>query len=83
MPKKKTSDPKANAVPLSTDERTARFEKLDKEQTGKLSRESYLASQSNPKLAAERFDKWDTNKDGFLTREEFIKKVSLGRPEAT
>jgi hypothetical protein len=60
------------ASPVEGDDRSVRFDKIDKEKAGKLSREVYLASQSNAEAAAERFEKWDTNKDGFLSREEFV-----------
>ena len=53
-------------------ERAAKFDKLDKEKTGKLTREYYTAHQSDAQAAAQRFDKMDTNKDGFVTREEYI-----------
>ena len=53
-------------------ERAAKFDKLDKEKTGKLTREYYTTHQSDAQAAAQRFDKMDTNKDGFVTREEYI-----------
>ena len=56
------------------DDRGARFDKLDKEKAGKLSREYYTTHQSDPKAAGERFDKWDTDKDGFLSRDEYVKQ---------
>ncbi len=55
-----------------TDDRGARFDKLDKEKAGKLTREYYKAHQSDAAAADERFVKWDTNKDGFLSRDEYI-----------
>ena len=61
-----------SATPIDGEDRNARFDKFDKEKVGKLSREVYLASQSNAQAATERFEKWDTNKDGFLSREEFV-----------
>jgi arylsulfatase A-like enzyme len=56
----------------TSEDRGPRFDKLDREKTGKLTREYYITHQSDPKAAAERFDKWDTNHDGILTREEFV-----------
>jgi arylsulfatase A len=53
-------------------ERAARFDKLDKQKTGRLTREYYTTHQSDAAAAGERFDKWDTNRDGFLTRDEYI-----------
>ncbi|MEI8291535.1 MAG: sulfatase-like hydrolase/transferase [Verrucomicrobiota bacterium] len=53
-------------------DRAAIFEKKDVNQDGKLSREEFMANQSDPEAAKTRFDKWDANRDGFLSREEFI-----------
>jgi arylsulfatase A len=53
-------------------ERAAKFDRLDKEKTGKLTREQYISRQSDPEAAAKRFDKFDVNKDGIVTREEYI-----------
>ncbi len=64
------------AAPIEGEDRNVRFDKIDNAKAGKLSREVYIASQSNAEAAAERFEKWDTNKDGFLSREEF---VTLGK----
>ncbi len=68
----KTVEAKPAQSALSSEERAARFDKFDKEKIGKLSREAFLATQSNSAAASERFGKWDTNKDGYLSREEFI-----------
>jgi Ca2+-binding EF-hand superfamily protein len=43
-----------------------KFQDLDKDQDGRLSREE---AQVSPRMA-EKFDKLDTNQDGFVTREE-------------
>ena len=53
-------------------ERVAKFDRLDTEKHGKLTREEYMARQSDPEAAAKRFDKFDANRDGFVTREEYI-----------
>lgn len=53
-------------------ERAEKFDKIDKEKAGKLTRESFIATQSDAESAAERFDKYDADKDGFLSREEYI-----------
>jgi iduronate 2-sulfatase len=77
--KAKTADSKATATAPVLDkdlDRNVRFDKIDKEKVGKLSRAIYLASQSNAELASDRFEKWDSNKDGFLSRDEF---VSMGK----
>jgi iduronate 2-sulfatase len=73
-PQKKKGNAAANkpAAPVEQEDRNARFDKFDKEKSGKLSREAYLASQSNAEAAAVRFEKWDANQDGFLSREEFV-----------
>ncbi len=53
-------------------ERAAKFDKLDREKAGKLTREQYTTRQSDPAAAAIRFDRMDTNLDGVVTREEYI-----------
>jgi arylsulfatase A len=53
-------------------ERGAKFDKLDKEKTGKLSLEYYTTHQSDAEAAAKRFEKFDVNKDGVVTRDEYI-----------
>jgi iduronate 2-sulfatase len=72
----KVADAKPSESKPSTEDRAARFDRFDKEKTGKLSREAYLATQGNASVASERFEKWDANKDGFLSRDEFI---SMGK----
>lgn len=67
-----SKDSAGNAATSIEEDRSVRFDAIDKEKTGKISREAYLASQSNAQAATDRFEKWDTNKDGFLSREEFI-----------
>ena len=64
-----TEPPPANAEDA---ERAAKFDKIDKEKTGKLTREYYVTHQSDPDGANKRFDKFDVNKDGIVTREEYI-----------
>lgn len=53
-------------------DRAALFGLKDKNGDGKLSREEFLANQSDPEAAKTRFDGWDTDNDGALSREEFI-----------
>lgn len=74
--KQKSKQSKATFSPGDPDDRGARFDKLDKDRTGKLSREFYIARQSDSEAAAERFTKWDADKDGLLSRDEF---VSMGK----
>lgn len=74
--KQKSEQPKATSSAGETDDRGARFDRLDREGTGKISRESYISRQSDSTAAAERFAKWDADKDGSLSRAEF---VSMGK----
>jgi uncharacterized sulfatase len=60
------------AAKKSVSDRADIFEKKDKNHDGKLSREEFLATQSDPETAKARFEKWDTDKDGSLSRDEFI-----------
>ena len=63
-------------TPLSPEEqeRSDKFLRLDKKKTGKITREVFIASQSNAETAAGRFEKYDIDKDGVLSREEYIRK---------
>jgi hypothetical protein len=58
----------------SSNDRGARFDKLDKDKLGKLSRAYYTTHQSDAAAAGERFTKWDTDKDGFLSRGEYVQQ---------
>ncbi len=53
-------------------ERATKFDKLDKNKAGKLSREEFVSRQSDAEAAGKRFDRVDANKDGFVSREEYI-----------
>ena len=53
-------------------ERARKFDRIDKEHKGKLTREEYTTRQSDAEGASKRFDKFDVNRDGFVTREEYI-----------
>jgi hypothetical protein len=65
---------KKPATDLSPEEaeRAEKFDKLDADKAGKISREAFLSSQSDPETAAKRFDKYDADKDGQISREEFL-----------
>jgi arylsulfatase A-like enzyme len=60
------------ATPPEAKDRGERFDRIDKEKAGKVTRDTYAARQSDAQAAGVRFDKWDTDNDGFLTREEYI-----------
>lgn len=70
---KPTETPPANAEDA---ERAAKFDRLDKDKTGKFTREYYTTHQSDPDGANKRFDKFDANQDGIVTREEYINNGS-------
>ncbi len=75
--KTKAAKPTAPVQPtegatVTTDDRGAKFDKLDKEKSGKVTREEYMKKQSDAETGAKRFDKLDANQDGVLTREEFL-----------
>jgi iduronate 2-sulfatase len=58
-------------------DRTALFERKDKNHDNQLTREEFLAGQPDPAEAPKRFERFDANKDGILSREEFIQ---MGAP---
>ena len=49
-----------------------KFDKIDKEKLGKVTRAALIESQSDSEAAAKRFEKYDADKDGLLNRQEFI-----------
>jgi iduronate 2-sulfatase len=53
-------------------DRTALFERKNKNHDNQLTREEFLASQPDPAEAPKRFERFDTNRDGILSRDEFI-----------
>lgn len=69
-----TEMPPATTMSAEEQERTTKFNKLDKNQVGKLTREYYITHQSDAEAAGERFDKYDNDKDAFLSRDEYIFK---------
>jgi len=71
-PRKSAASPAKTANESVSDTRGQKFDKLDAEKSGKITRDYYINHQSDAKAAGERFDKWDTNDDGFLSREEYI-----------
>jgi arylsulfatase A len=73
--KKNSTEPSAtkdDAIDPVAIERAAKFDRLDKAKTGKLTREYYTANQSDAVAAAARFEKMDIDNDGIVTREEYI-----------
>ena len=66
-----SAPPSAAAIDPAAD-RAAKFDKIDKDKTGKLTREYYTTHQSDAAAAGQRFDRMDANKDGIVTRDEFI-----------
>jgi choline-sulfatase len=74
MPGSKTKKNKTKGKGQPTDDRGERFDKLDQEKAGQLTRDYYTTHQSDPTAAAERFTKWDTDQDGVLSREEYVKQ---------
>jgi len=49
-----------------------KFDKIDKEKLGKVTRAVFIESQSDSEATAKRFEKDDADKDGLLNRQEFI-----------
>jgi arylsulfatase A-like enzyme len=63
----------------SAADRAAMFAGRDKDGDGRLSRDEFLANQSDPAAARQRFAAWDADHDGALSRDEF---VGMGRRPA-
>jgi len=61
-------------------ERGEKFDKLDKDKTGKLSRDYFISTQRDRASAAERFGKYDVDKDGFLSRDEYVARGGKSKP---
>jgi len=74
MTPKTTATPPATTMSAEEQERAGKFDKLDKDKAGKITREYFMTHQSDAAAAGERFDKNDTDKDGLLSREEYIFK---------
>jgi arylsulfatase A len=74
MKPKTPGKPPASTMSAEEQERAGKFDKLDQEKVGKLTRDYYTAHQSDAAAAAERFDKYDSDKDGFVSRQEYITK---------
>ncbi len=70
----KTAETPSTSLSPEDQERADKFLRLDKQNAGKITREHYVASQSDSAAASERFARYDVDKDGFLTREEFINR---------
>ncbi|MBX7211673.1 MAG: sulfatase-like hydrolase/transferase [Verrucomicrobiaceae bacterium] len=70
--KKPEAKPETTTKTTDTEERGPKFDRLDKDKAGKITREYYTTHQSDAEAAAKRFELWDANKDGFLSREEYV-----------
>jgi len=64
----------ATTMSAEEQERAVKFDKLDQDKVGKLTREYYTSHQSDANAAGERFAKYDADKDAFLSRDEYIFK---------
>lgn len=60
----------ASIASAASSDRAQRFDRLDSNADGRLSREEVAA---HPEIA-QRFDQLDANKDGFLSRDELASK---------
>ena len=69
---KASSQKDGNKKSGSSLDRVAMFQKRDKDNDGKLSRDEFLANQPDGEEAATRFPRFDKNKDGVLSQIEFV-----------
>jgi len=77
---KSMDTPPAETLSEEEQERAGKFDRLDKDKVGSLTREYYTTHQSDAAAAGERFDKYDSDKDGLVTRDEYIFKGKKAKP---
>jgi arylsulfatase A-like enzyme len=75
------ADVKSSATPEKTEtrpeqDRAELFANKDRDHSGGLSVDEFIAYQADEDAARKRFEKWDANRDGQLTEDEF---VSMGK----
>ena len=66
------SKPQPAAAAAPKQDRAVLFARKDKDADGQLTRDEFLANQSDPDDAPKRFKRFDSDNNGVLTREEFI-----------
>lgn len=64
--------PEAKPQIKHNNRRDLMFYERDIDGDNKLTREEFLANQTDPKEAPKRFTRFDVNKDGVLSREEYV-----------
>lgn len=69
VPKLDQEGRKGDMARMAKDKAAERFDAMDTNKDGKLSREEVAAGAS---YMAENFEKFDKDKDGFLSWEEFV-----------
>lgn len=69
---KSPANPAEKNKAAAKSDRNAMFLRRDKDGDGKLSREEFLANQTDPDEAPKRFGRFDKNGDGFLSQLEFV-----------
>ncbi len=72
--------PQVRAAAKPKQDRAAMFEQKDANHDGKLTREEFLANQTDPAAAPKRFERFDVNKDSTLSRDEFIHMGAVPKP---
>ena len=72
LAKQPEARPQVQGKPAQGNDRATLFTRRDQNKDGKLTREEFLANQSDAEQARDRFQRFDVNKDGVLSRDEFI-----------
>ena len=72
LAKQPEARPQVQGKPAQGNDRATLFTRRDQNKDGKLTREEFLANQSDAEKARDRFQRFDVNKDGVLSRDEFI-----------
>ena len=74
LAKQPEARPQVQGKPAQGNDRATLFTRRDQNKDGKLTREEFLANQSDAEQARDRFQRFDVNKDGVLSRDEFIRQ---------
>jgi choline-sulfatase len=61
-------------------DRAEMFKQKDRDRSGSLNQDEFLANQADADAAKNRFEKWDTDQNGSLSQEEFLNMGKVLKP---